>query len=147
MGRGRRQGPVEAGQDRGPAPRGPAAATGRLAGEGQRLSASSDHGRQEGAEKGEERERREERPAGQEVIVLYTNAQSLIRKTDELTCLTNELKPDLILVTETWAHQDINSAHLNVDGYEIQTDLRRDRVDTSQGGEGEFWYMQNQVSQ
>jgi len=79
--------------------------------------------------------------------VLYTNAQSLIRKTDELTCLANDLKPDLILVTETWAHQEINSAHLSVDGYEIQPDLRRDRVDTSQGrGGGILVYARSGLS-
>ena len=50
--------------------------------------------------------------------------------------MANELKPDLILVTETWAHQDINSAHLSIEGYEVQTDLRRDRVDTTQGRGG-----------
>ena len=38
--------------------------------------------------------------------------------------MANDLKPDIILVTETWAHSDISNAHLKMDGYEIQPDLR-----------------------
>lgn len=55
---------------------------------------------------------------------------------EELACVVNEQKPDIILVTETWAHSDINNAHLALEGYEIQPDLRKDREDTTQGRGG-----------
>ena len=69
-------------------------------------------------------------------MVLYLNAQSLVKKVDELACTSNIVKPDVILVTESWAHGEISNAHLAIDGYEIQTDLRVDRADTTQGRGG-----------
>jgi hypothetical protein len=45
-------------------------------------------------------------------------------------------KPDIVLVTESWCNNGITNAYLEIEGYEIQPDLRRDRVDTDQGRGG-----------
>jgi hypothetical protein len=55
---------------------------------------------------------------------------------DELAIITNDLKPDIILATETWCHSEISNAYLSLDGYELQPDLRVDREDTAQGRGG-----------
>lgn len=34
---------------------------------------------------------------------------------------------------ESWCNSDISDAYLNIDGYELQQDLRMDRSDTAQG--------------
>jgi hypothetical protein len=46
------------------------------------------------------------------------------------------LEPDLILITETWCNAEITDAYLNLPGYEVQQDLRRDRTDTRDGRGG-----------
>ena len=51
----------------------------------------------------------------------------------ELSCTTGELDPDIILLTETWCGDDTTNAFLSLDGYSLQTDLRRDRTDTTNG--------------
>jgi len=43
------------------------------------------------------------------------------------------LRPDIILVTETWCKEDVTDAYLSIPGYELQADLRRDRKDTANG--------------
>ena len=45
------------------------------------------------------------------------------------------MKPDLILVTESWCNNSITDAFLAIDGYDLQPDLRLDRGDTG-GGRG-----------
>ena len=50
--------------------------------------------------------------------------------------MANDSKPDLILVTETWANDAISNAYLSINGYELQPDLRVDRADTAQGRGG-----------
>ena len=54
-------------------------------------------------------------------------------KVDELASTTSDLNPDLVLITETWCRPDITDAFLRLPGYELQTDLRRDRQDTTNG--------------
>lgn len=79
-------------------------------------------------------------------MILYLNAQSIVNKIDELGCLASINKPDLILVTESWCNSDISDAYLNIDGYELQLDLRMDRSDTAQGrGGGLLVYTKNGV--
>ena len=68
--------------------------------------------------------------------MLYLNAQSIVRKVDELACVANDLDPDLILITETWCNSEISDAYLAIEGYELQPDLRRDREDTEKGRGG-----------
>jgi hypothetical protein len=67
--------------------------------------------------------------------VLYLNAQSVVKKVDELQCVASMMKPDIILVTESWCHGEISNAFLSIDRYEIQPDLKMDREDTA-GGRG-----------
>ena len=50
-----------------------------------------------------------------------------------MACLTTELKPDIILLTETWCNSQIYNSLLLLPGYEINNDLRQDREDTQQG--------------
>jgi hypothetical protein len=54
---------------------------------------------------------------------------------DELGCVADMLKPDIILVTESWCNSDVSNAFLSIDGYEIIPDLRMDRENTA-GGRG-----------
>ena len=66
------------------------------------------------------------------------------RKIDELSILSSDLKPDLIIVTETWCNQSINNAMLNIPGYNIDPDLRCDRLDTTNGiGGGIIIYVRD----
>ena len=43
------------------------------------------------------------------------------------------MNPDIILLTETWCNDQITDMFLRIPGYELQTDLRRDREDTRNG--------------
>jgi hypothetical protein len=67
------------------------------------------------------------------VKFLYTNAQSVQNKVRELEALADDLDPDFILLTETWCNADTQNASLQITGYNLETDLRRDRLDTNQG--------------
>jgi hypothetical protein len=67
------------------------------------------------------------------LVVLYMNAQSVVNKVNELSVIAADLEPDLILITETWCNAEITDAYLNLPGYEVQQDLRRDRTDTRDG--------------
>jgi hypothetical protein len=72
------------------------------------------------------------------------NSQSLPSKINELDVLVVDAEPDLIIICETWCNTDINNASLNISGYEFQTDLRLDRVDTAHGvGGGLAVYSKN----
>ncbi len=51
-------------------------------------------------------------PACKALNILYTNAQSLVRKVDLLACEAADRQPDLILITESWCHPGISDAHL-----------------------------------
>ena len=86
-------------------------------------------------------------PARKEINILYSNAQSLTRKIDELSCLAHEKNPDLILITESWANDEISNAYLTIAGYEVIPDLRMDRQDTTQGrGGGLVVYAKNGIT-
>jgi len=69
-------------------------------------------------------------------VLLYLNSQSIVNKINELACVVSETKPDILLVTESWCHSGITSAYLTVPGYQLQPDLRVDRVDTVNGAGG-----------
>ena len=68
--------------------------------------------------------------------IIYTNARSLLSKTDHVAILINETDPDIILVTETWLNNDIPNSLFNIPGYYIELELRIDRKDTLNGMEG-----------
>ena len=40
----------------------------------------------------------------------YTNAQSVVNKIDELRLVAVDINPDVIVITESWAHGDIPDA-------------------------------------
>ena len=56
--------------------------------------------------------------------ILYTNAQSLPNKVNELCGIAADLKPDLILITETWCNPSIDNSLLKIPDYDVHTDLR-----------------------
>ncbi len=80
-------------------------------------------------------------PSRKALKILYLNAQSIVKKIDELACVAGNLAPDIILITESWCNSDITDAFLSFDGYELQTELRLDRQDTPQGRGGAYWFM------
>ncbi len=79
-------------------------------------------------------------------MIMYTNAQSLVGKVNELSCSVADMDPDLILITETWCNREITDSFLSIPGYEVQTDLRTDRANTGGGrGGGLLVYVKNGV--
>lgn len=68
------------------------------------------------------------------ISILYTNAQSVIKKMDELRALIETKKPDVIALTETWSNESIDNDFLSLTGYEIIE--RKDRADTDRGRGG-----------
>ena len=66
--------------------------------------------------------------------IIYTNAQSIVNKIDELRCTAVTLKPDIILINESWTHNDITKGYLSIQGYELSA--RKDRTDTTHGRGG-----------
>lgn len=72
-------------------------------------------------------------PAPKALIFLYLNAQSVVNKIDELSCVVSEVKPDIVLITESWCNDNISDAYLGLEGFELQTELRQDRADTGRG--------------
>ena len=83
-------------------------------------------------------------PPKEKIRFLYTNAQSLPNKVSELEAVATDLSPDVILLCETWCNNATNSAGLQIEGYTLQQDLRRDRTDTANGiGGGLLVYARN----
>ncbi|BHF68944.1 hypothetical protein SprV_0301198500 [Sparganum proliferum] len=69
--------------------------------------------------------------AGAKLRCLYTNAQSLLSKLDELKLCLAELSPDVLAVTETWLSGNISDSEIALPGYQI---YRRDREHRQGGG-------------
>jgi hypothetical protein len=65
--------------------------------------------------------------------ISYSNAQSIFSKLNELSAYAVENKPDIILLTETWCNTTITDANLSIPNYQLETELRRDRADTTNG--------------
>ena len=53
-----------------------------------------------------------------------------------MCCVTEDLSPDVVLITESWCNNDITDAFLEIPGFELKQDLRREREDTAQGRGG-----------
>ena len=66
--------------------------------------------------------------------ILYTNAQSVVKKMAELRANVEMKKPDVVALTETWTNADISNDFLHINDYEIVE--RKDREDTSRGRGG-----------
>jgi hypothetical protein len=63
-----------------------------------------------------------------------------------LKVITQELEPDIILVTETWCNSSIENAALSLENYKLETELRKDRCDTANGvGGGLLVYAKNNI--
>ena len=78
--------------------------------------------------------------------MLYANAQSINSKIDELKVISNDLDPDIILLTETWCNSTIENAALTIENYKLETDLRKDRCDTANGiGGGLLVYAKQDI--
>ena len=69
-----------------------------------------------------------------DLVILYTNAQSLVNKIEELRILTAIHKPDIITITETWTNDSISNEYLNLDGYDIIERMDRNDTDKGRGG-------------
>jgi len=65
--------------------------------------------------------------------ILYSNVQSIQSKILELEAVALDLKPDLILLCETWCNNNIDNAALQLSGYDLNPELRCDRADTANG--------------
>ena len=64
---------------------------------------------------------------------MYTNAQSIVKKMNELRVKIEVTNPDIIAIVETWCNEGINGDFLCINGYELIE--RKDRNDT-EGGRG-----------
>ena len=67
------------------------------------------------------------------MTLLYSNVQSINNKINEMRALVEMERPDVIVLTETWTHEGIDDAFLQIAGYEMA--VRSDRRDTA-GGRG-----------
>ena len=67
------------------------------------------------------------------LALLYTNAQSLVNKMNELKTIAIN-NPDIVVITETWTNNSISDDFLNINGYDLIE--RKDRNDTLMGQGG-----------
>jgi Reverse transcriptase (RNA-dependent DNA polymerase)/Endonuclease-reverse transcriptase len=47
--------------------------------------------------------------------------------------VAEDLKPDLLFITESWCNDNVTNAYLTIPGYQLAPDLRYDRADTCSG--------------
>ena len=72
---------------------------------------------------------------------MYTNAQSLISKIDELETIVSMKNPDIVAITESWCHSNILNSEIHLSGYHM---YRQDRKDTKDGrGGGILLYVRS----
>ena len=86
------------------------------------------------AEKGEAKRVGMYPTSGKSYRILYSNAQSVIKKIEELKATVCDMQPDIIALCETWTNDDHTSAFLSIPGYSII--CRHDRLDTTSGAGG-----------
>ena len=76
--------------------------------------------------------------------IMYTNCQSVVNKRDELRIIGGSLKPDIILLTETWKNEGVENGFLKLEEYEMK--VRKDQRDTAGGrGGGLLIYTKNSL--
>jgi len=68
------------------------------------------------------------------------NARSIINKLDELTRMVDEIQPDIIGITESWANKNINDAELGLEGYAMYRKDRNERI-----GGGVLLYIKDTI--
>ena len=109
-------------------------------GEGERLEYSVDSGNNDAFK----RDDLECDNDASQISIMYTNAQSLVNKIDELRVLVNTNSPDIVIISEAWTNDSISSDYLSIGGYNIIE--RRDRNDTDKGrGGGLLMYVRNEL--
>ena len=75
---------------------------------------------------------------------MYLNAQSVIKKMNELRANMNEKQPDVVLIVEAWTHEGVDDAFLKISGLELIE--RKDRSDTTAGrGGGILIYVRKEL--
>ena len=62
---------------------------------------------------------------------IYINARSIINKLDELQATVAALNPDIVGITESWAHKNILDGELSIPGFDL---FRCDRTSRKGGG-------------
>ena len=78
------------------------------------------------------------------ISIMYTNAQSLVNKIDELRVLVNINSPDIVIISEAWTNESISNEYLSIGGYDIIE--RKDRNDTDKGrGGGLMMYVKKEM--
>ena len=66
-----------------------------------------------------------------------------MNKMDELLVILEDIKPDIIGLTETWAFEEIQDSELHLDGYNM---FRQNRTDTKNGrGGGVLLYVNERI--
>ena len=66
-----------------------------------------------------------------EIKCVCLNARSIINKKTELNIMVDDIKSDIIGITESWANNDITNAELGLEGYVM---FRKDRIGRRGGG-------------
>ena len=84
-------------------------------------------------------------PMNTPLSIMYFNARSIFNKFDKFELLVLDHKPDMVCITETWAHKNIFNAKLSLSGYTLEPELRVDRSDTTNGIGGRSWFTPNVV--
>ena len=74
-------------------------------------------------------------------VIINTNSQSLVPRIDELTLYLKNNNVDIACITETWLKSTVPSSVINIDGYDV---LRNDRRDDVIGG-GVCIYIRNGI--
>ena len=69
------------------------------------------------------------------------NTRSIINKKNELNIMVDDIKPHIICITESWAHNDITYAELGLEGYVL---FRKDRIGKR---EEEYYYTSRTLYQ
>ncbi len=67
--------------------------------------------------------------AGYKCVCL--NARSIVNKINQLNIMVEDIDPDIIGITESWATTDVSDAELGLTGYVI---FRKDRIGRRGGG-------------
>ena len=69
----------------------------------------------------------------------YTNAHSLLNKRNEFEAQIDDVKADVVGITESWTHEDVNDSEILLSGFNV---FRQDRKDTQKGrGGGVLLYI------
>ena len=74
-------------------------------------------------------------------VIIKTNSQSLVPKIDELTLYLKNNIVDIACITETWLKSIVPPSVINIEGYDV---LRNDRRDDVIGG-GVWIHIRNDI--